>query len=252
MRGVTVILAVLVAAGTFGCASKKSSLLLERAAHGQMADTTMVARGLEGRLEPLTQSKTDKDVEISVTYASSDYLKDFFSNKEVFGPYAGKNPYYPEHLVFYLKAANKSSGRILIDLHDIVLVDDHGNQFSAIGLDYVTALGDSKTPVSNVTRGMIEDARPGYFGFSLPVGRMVTSKSQGPFALLKQSAFESGYLYPGVVHDGLVAFWAPNRSAKQIKLFVSKVRTEFNPDDTAKSAVDFIFDFTHVTPQAAQ
>jgi hypothetical protein len=78
----------------------------------------------------------------------------------------------------------------------------------------------------------------------VPVGRLVAGKSQGPFALLKQSSLQAGYLHQGVVHDGLVAFWNPNPRAKLLRLLVANIKADFAPTDWPKASLDFTFDFT--------
>src|SRR3989338_2854347 len=95
-----------------GCGGKRSSLLLERHARGPLEETSLVASRVAWKLEPVTQSQEQQKVEVSVTFASQEFLKQFFSNREVFGPYAGHNPYFLENLVFYVKIANRSEKRI--------------------------------------------------------------------------------------------------------------------------------------------
>jgi hypothetical protein len=230
-----------------GCGSKKSSLLLERQARGPIEEEPAVAQAVPWRLEPTTQTLAKEDVEVTVQYASRDYLANLFTNKKIFGSYAGKSPYYPEHLVFYVKTANQSDKRIWIAPREFVLVDDRGNQYHPVGTDYVTAYAEARSPVATTTRGMLEGASPGYFGFSVPVGRMVAGKPQGPFALLQQSSLQTGYLYPGVIHDGLVAFWNPSPAAKKLLLLVTNIKTQFNANDEPKLTLEFPVNFDTVT-----
>lgn len=226
-----------------GCSSKQSSLLLERRARGVLADASVVARRVVTKLDPVTQAQTKDDVEVMVTFASPEYLKTFFSNRAVFGPYAGQSPFAPQNLVFYVRIANRSEKRIRVSPWDFVLVDDVGNQYSPLDVDYVVALGEARTPMATMTRGILEEARPGYFGLSLPVGKMVASKPQGPFALIKQSMLQQGYLYPGVVHDGLVAFWSPSLHATKLTLLVTNIKTNFDASDLPKTSIEHIFTF---------
>jgi hypothetical protein len=233
-------MAVVLAVAGAGCSSRKSSLLMERQARGAMAEDREIARNLEWQLAPAEQTKAESGVEVSVTHASQKYLKDFFSNRAVFGAFAGKNPYFPEQLVFYVKVANKSDKVIGVDPLRMVLLDDRGNQYQIITADYVTALAESKAPVSTLSRGLLDDARPGYFGFSVPVGKIL-GKSQWRFALLKMSALQPGQLHPGVVYDGLVAFWSPHDRAKTLKLVVD-VKTAYGPDDEPTAAGGVVFE----------
>lgn len=232
-----------------GCGGKKSSLLLERHARGPLEETALVASRVAWKLEPVTQTQEQRKVEVSVTFASQDYLRQFFSNHEVFGPYAGHNPYFLENLVFYVKIANRSEERIRINPAEFVLVDDRGNQYSTINEDYVTALAEAHAPVATVTRGVVEEARPGYFGVGLPIGKLFAAKPQGRFALIKQSSLQNGWLYPGVVHDGLIAFWSPTPKATTVRLVIANVKTDFDASDFPQTTVEFPFTF-HVLNQS--
>ena len=229
--------------GLAGCA-RKSSLLLERQALGPIAEEPLVAKSASWRLEPVMQTREERGVEVQVNLASREYLTNFFSNQKLFGAFAGPSPYYPEHLVFYVQIANRSDKKTHINPVEFTLVDDRGNQYGTIGTDYVTAFSESRKPVSTTTRGVIEGARPGYFGFSLPVGKMFASKSQDEFARLKQSALQSGYLYPDVVHDGLIAFWNPAETATRLRLLITNVKTDFDANDEPRTVLEFPFEFT--------
>lgn len=246
MRHVMVGLLVLLTVA--GCGTKKSSLLMERNARGPIDEALLVAHRFEWHLEPVRQTQTKQGVEVTVNHASREYLDNFFKNKNLFGAYAGRNPYYLENLVFYVQIANRSDERVFVDPGVFVLVDDRGSQYAVVGVDYVTALAEARAPFATATRGIIEEARPGYFGLSLPVGKMVSSKPQGQFALIKQSALQAGYYYPGVSHDGLIAFWNPSVNATKIKLFISDIRTDISPENLAKSALNFVFEFTATKP----
>jgi hypothetical protein len=236
------VLAVLVIAA--GCSSRKSSLLLERQARGPLEEEPMVGTPAVWRLNPDSNSATKSGVEVTIRYATQEYLKDLFANKAIFGQYAGKSPFYPHHLVFYVKIANKSPGRIRISPGEFAVVDDKGNQYAPVGVDYVTAFGEALRPVASTTRGVLESASPGYFGFSLPVGKLVAQKGQGQYALIQQSALQTGYLYPGVVHDGLVAFWTPPKGQRTLHLHVANIKTGFSADDFPTATIDFSFDFS--------
>ncbi len=226
-----------------GCGGRKSSLLLERRARGPLAEYPGVSIGRDWQLEPATQTQEQGQVAVTSTFASRHFLKEFFDNTQVFGPYAGKTPFFPENIVFYVKISNKSQQRIRIDPADFVLLDDRGNQYSPLNVDYVSALEEAHAPVSTVTRGMLSEARPGYFGIGLPVGKLFGGKSQDRFALIKLSSLQAGYLYPGVTHDGLLSFWSPSSSAANIRLNISNVKTDFEPHDWPKTSHDFPFAF---------
>ena len=226
-----------------GCASRRSSLLLERQAVGPLEQEPGVAKVFDWHLQPDTQTQTKGDVEVTVRHTSHDWLNEFFKNKEIFGSFAGANPYRLEHLVFYVKVSNHSKNKIRIAPGDFVVVDDLGNQYPSISIGHVTALAEYKAPVASVTRGVLSEAKPGYFGLSVPIGKFLGAPPQGPFALLMQSGLESGFLYPGVVHDGLVAFWSPSLRATKLRLIVTNVKTNFDANDWPQASLEFPFDF---------
>ncbi len=229
-----------------GCIAKQSSLLLERHARGPMDEATEVAQGVRLDLNPKTQTQTQGDIDVTVTYASLDYLTDLFRNRKIFGVFAGPNPYFAENLVFYIKVANRSHERIRITPTDFALVDDRNNQYAPINEDYVTALAEARAPFATMTRGLLEGASPGYFGISVPVGRVVATKPIDRFTRIKKSSLQTGYLYPNVVHDGLVAFWNPTKQAALIRLLVTNIKTQFNGNDWPQKSFEFPFEF-HVS-----
>ncbi|MBI3009554.1 MAG: hypothetical protein HYY57_01025 [Candidatus Omnitrophica bacterium] len=235
------ILAGVLAVG--GCSARLSSLLLERQARGPIMEEPAVGQALSWTLDPSPQTQIQTDIEITVNHATQGYLNDLFSNKAIFGSFAGRSPYYPEHLVFYIKIANRSKEKIRIIPTDFMLIDDRGNQYSSIGIDYVTAFSEYRKPVSTITRGMLENASPGYFGFSFPVGKVFANKPQGQFALLLQSSLQPGYLHPGVIHDGLIAFWNPVAQSRKLRFLVTNIKTAFNANDEPTQTLEFSFDF---------
>ena len=58
------------------------------------------------KFNPATASQSKDGVDVTVRYASPEELEKFFSDKKVFGNLAGKNPYPPGTLVFFVKVAN--------------------------------------------------------------------------------------------------------------------------------------------------
>ena len=209
----------------------------------QQTTAEEVSRRTSSEVYSQTQTQEQRKIEVTATFASTEFLSKLFSDRAIFGSYAGSNPYFLENLVFYVKIANRSDKRILINPIEFALVDDRGNQYSTINEDYVTALAESRAPMATVTRGVIEDARPGYFGVGLPVGKIIAAKPQGRFALIKQSSLQRGFLYPGVVHDGLIAFWSPAKGAASIRLLVTNVKTDFDANDWPQATLEFPFTF---------
>ncbi|MBI4597333.1 MAG: hypothetical protein HY737_02895 [Candidatus Omnitrophica bacterium] len=232
-----------------GCGVRTSSLLLERHARGPIAENASIAHRVDWKLEPLSQTQTQKNVDVIATFGSQSWMKDFFSNRNAFGAFAGMNPYFLENIVFYVRVANKSTQPILINPPAFVLIDDRGNQYTPINEDYVNAIAEAKAPVAVATRGMLEDARPGYFGVGVPIGKLVNTRPQGRFALIKQSSLQSGYLYPSVTYDGLVAFWSPSHDTKSLKLVLTDIKTDFNANNEPQASLEFPFTFQVVPPK---
>ena len=242
-RGMVTLLIMGLASGAAGC-GRRSSLMLQRQARGPLVEEQAVAQPVVGwTLEPVSQTKTQSGIDVTVTYASPRYLHAFFSDKQAFGSYAGMNPYFPEQLIFYLKVSNGSGKKIRFDPADFVLLDDLGNQYTTMNIDAVTALAESKAPVSTFTRGVINEARPGYFGVGLPVGKIIGG-SQQRFALLSLASLQAGYLYPGVTYDGLIAFWSPSQRATRLKLLITNVKTDFTASESPQTALEFTVEFT--------
>ncbi len=250
MRSVGIYAVIILMAA--GCSARRSSLLLERHARGPINDALSVANPVSWTLKPQEQTLAKEGVEVTVHYAPAEYLQKFFGDKTIFGEFSGSNPYYPEHLVFYVKIANRNPGKIRIQPEEFVLVDDRGNQYSTISVDYVTAFAEYRQPIATVTRGVLEEASPGYFGVSLPVGKVLAAKPQGRFALIKQSSLQSGYMYPGVVHDGLIAFWNPTPQASSLVLRITNIQTAFEGNNLPKNTIEFPFTFEAVQPAGVQ
>ena len=144
--GVVVMVGMSLGMLSAGCGNRKSSLLLERQARGPLAEERQIATWTRWILEPLSQTKTQNSIDVAVTYATTDYLNQFFNNREIFGQYAGMNPFFPEQMVFYVKIVNKSGKKIRIDPAQFVLLDDLGNQYQSLSADYSTALAESLRP----------------------------------------------------------------------------------------------------------
>src|SRR3989338_5964334 len=241
MRGMAWVMIGLLCAA--GCSGRKSSLLLERQARGPLDEEPAIAKPTVWTLTPVLQTQTKNAVEVTANFASWEFLKHFFANKAIFGTYAGKPPFYPEYLVFYVKFANRSDKKIRINPPEFAVVDDRGNQYGSVGVDYITAFAEYRKPMASTSRSMIESASPGYFGISFPVGRLLAQKPQGQFAQLQQSALHPGDPHPRGTDDGLIAFWSPTPKAAKLRLIVANVKTDFDANDFPKTAMDFVFDF---------
>ena len=227
-----------------GCAQKQSSLLLERHARGPLAEASAVGHPITWRLDPGAHTQEQRKIEVEITFASIGFLDQFFNNRAVFGPFAGSNPYFLENIVFYVKISNHSDKPIKVDPMGFILVDDRGNQYATINEDYVNALAEARTPIQTATRGVFEEARPGYFGVGVPIGKIFNTKPQGRFALIKRSSLQAGLLYPGVVHDGLVAFWSPDAQATTLRLILTNIQTDLDANGVPQASLEFPFTFT--------
>ncbi len=241
-RAIGVLAVVAICGAATACANRRSSLLLERQALGPIAEESGIARGIEWAVEPVTQPQAQSGLEAIVTYATRDYLTNFFQNKKVFGSFAGMNPYFPEQLVFYVKLTNHTGKKIRIVPNDFVLLDDLGNQYHVLNPDYNTALAEAKAPMATLTRGVLEDAHPGYFGVGVPVGKII-GKPMQRFALLKMASLQEGYLYDGVIYDGLIAFWSPHEKAQHLKLLLTNIKTDFNANDWPQTTIQLSFEY---------
>ena len=230
-----------------GCGGRQSSLLLERKTRGLIGEETGLPNRSAVILEPVTQTKAKDGVEVTITHATASWLQQFFSNQQVFGEYAGMNPYFTEQLVFYVKIVNHGGKKLFIRPSDFAMIDNLGNQYPVLQTDYTTALAEAKAPVSTVTRGVLDEARPGYFGVGLPVGK-VFAKSQRRFALLAKSSLVQGYLHDGIAYDGLIAFWNPPRATKHLTCLLANVKTDFTADDLPQASLEFAFEINVSQP----
>ena len=157
------VVALLVVIAVAGCSGRKSSLLLGRFARGSLTDARSIAQPLTPRLLPSSHTVTQNDIEVTVTHAPREYQDDLFRNEAIFGKFAGKNPYYPQQLVFYVRIANNSSTEAFVDVTQFKLIDDRGNQLETIGHDYIEAFTKYSTPISSTTRGIVEGVSPGFY-----------------------------------------------------------------------------------------
>ncbi len=237
---------VLVVFVAVGCGRRRMSVLMERSAKGPVAVESELAQQLNVELTPLSQTVEHEGIELTVSFASHNYLHTYFQNRTLFGSDAGLNPYFPENLVLYVQVANKSAQRIKIDPNDCVLLDDLHNQYQYLPQDTLTAIAEEHAPIASFTRSTLREARPGYFGVSVPAGGMIAGVVGNPqqrVALLKQVNINPGYLYPGVVYDGFIPFWTPHRSASTVRC-IWPIKTDVNANDEAQKIIEFDVPFT--------
>ncbi len=195
------------------------------------------------RLNPATASLSKEGIDVTVRYASTDELDKFFENKEVFGPLAGKNPYPPGTLVFFVRIANHSAKKIRINPDDFVVIDNLNIQYAELAPDNISALYESKANLWSFAK-TTGDLAPGPYGAPLKVaGALGAGSGRKQHYLIKQVRLAPGYVYPGIAYDGYVAFPRPHPSTRSMRLLIFN-KTDFNAADVPANAVPFEFSFT--------
>lgn len=193
--------------------------------------------------DPATASLSKSGVDVTVRYASPEDLDRFFENKEIFGKLAGKNPYPPQTVVFYIKVFNHSGKKIKVNPEDFVLIDNLNIQFSELSADNISAIYESKANgwAFAKTTG---DLAPGPYGAPLKVaGAFGGGSIRRAHYLIKQVRLAAGYVHPGIAYDGYIAFPYPHPNATSVRLIVANLKTDFNPADFPETAIDFEFPF---------
>lgn len=227
-----------------GCGHKKrSSLMMERRARGPFALERQFGTRQVVYLHPPERTIKYDGIEVTVRFASLKDLQKYFQNHEIFGQDAGLNPYQPENVVFYVQIANRSDKRLVMDPEQFVLVDDMGVQYAYLSPDYLNSLAEARLGIGEATRMGLSSA-PSVYG--VDVGGFasgIVPKSQKRQALLKQVSLLRGTLFPGVVYDGYISFIRPHKDAKHLRLLLSNIKTDFDPNDEPKRAFDFPFEF---------
>ena len=182
-------------------------------------------------------------VEITIRYASENELNRFFSNKVIFGKYAGDNPYPEKTLVFYVKIVNKSGHRIKVSPEGFVMIDDLSIQYVHLSPDDVSAMYGSGGDIWTFAK-TTGDLAPGYYGAPLKMaGSLVEGSARRANYLIRQARLTGGYVYDKVTYDGYVAFPRPHPNAKTLRVILGNFKMALDPDDRASDAADFEFDF---------
>ncbi|MBI4227475.1 MAG: hypothetical protein HY600_04260 [Candidatus Omnitrophica bacterium] len=229
------------------------------------ARSTPPPRKLKGQLEfeqakpPRTAIKTTppfavvekEGVEITIRYASEKELDNFFSNKVIFGKYAGKNPYPEGTLVFYVRVANKSGHRIRTAPDDFVLIDDLSIQYVHLSPDDISAMYETHGDFWAFAKST-GDLAPGYYGAPFKVaGSLADGGPRRANYLIRQARLTGGYVFDQVTYDGYVAFPRPHPNAKKLRVILANVKTALDAADQPTASLDFEFDFTlTVVPDA--
>ena len=195
------------------------------------------------RLSPATASLTKEGIDVTVRYATPEELDKFFENKEIFGSLAGKNPYPPNTLVFFVKVANFSGKKIRVNPEDFVLIDNLNIQYSELSPDNISAIYESKANLWSFAK-TTGDLAPGPYGAPLKVAEALGAGSgRKQHYLIKQVRLAVGYVFPGIAYDGYVAFPRPHPNATLVRLLIHNVKTDFNAADIPANAIHFEFPF---------
>jgi len=197
------------------------------------------------KLMPVEQTQEQEGVEIDVQYISYQRLSGIFTDKKTYGANAGKNPFPKELIVFKVRIENKSESRIFINPDNFVLLDEEGTQYLYINPDYIMDIYKSKKSLYSFTKST-SALTSGIYGASVDFARSLTGRGLERIrALLKSIELTGGYVYPGVIYDGFIAFLRPIPDAKDIRLIFSNIKTKFDVNDEALESIDFVFNFKH-------
>ncbi len=200
-------------------------------------------------IDPVAASLSKGGIDVTVRYASPEELEKFFSNEQVFGKLAGKNPYPVETMIFYLKIANHSGKKIKVNPDDFVMIDNLNIQYAELTPDNISALYESKANIWAYAK-TTGDLAPGPYGIPLRAAGMAGGTSGRKLHyLIKQVRLAPGYVHAGIAYDGYVAFPRPHPNATSVRLLIANLKTDFNAADEPISAVDFEFPFNVKTIQ---
>jgi hypothetical protein len=193
------------------------------------------------RLNPATASLSDGGIDVTVRYAPQEELDSFFSKKKIFGKLAGRSPYPPQTLVFYIRVFNHSGKLIYVDPADFVLIDNINVQYSELSPDNISALLESRVSVWSFAK-TTGDLAPGPYGAPLKVASALGSGGGRKLHyLIKQVRLSPGYVHPGIAYDGYVAFPYPHPNADSIRLLIYNIKTDFDAADEPQNAIHFEF-----------
>lgn len=193
------------------------------------------------RLSPATASQSKDGIDVTIRYASAEELQKFFEDKKIFGPLAGKTPYPPNTLVFFIKVANFSGKKIFVAPEYFAMIDNLNIQYSELSPDNISSLYESKASVWSFTK-TTGDLAPGPYGAPFKLaGAMGAGSGRKQHYLIKQVRLAAGYVFPGIAYDGYVAFPRPHPNAASVRLLIHNLKTDFNAADEPANAVHFEF-----------
>lgn len=227
-----------------GCAR---STPLPRSLKGQLEYEQAAPAKIVLKLTPPFSTAAQDGVEVTIRYASENELNNFFSNKMIFGKYAGDDPYPDQTIVLYVRIANKSGQPIRVAPEDFVLIDDLGIQYVHLSPDDISAMYESRGNFWGFAKST-GDLAPGYYGAPFKVAG-VFSEGSGRRAnyLVRQARLTGGTVHDQVTYDGYVAFPRPHPNAKTLKIILANFKLGLNAADEPTVSRDFTFDFA-ITP----
>lgn len=196
------------------------------------------------KMAPPVAVSEKQGIEVTIRHASKAELDRFFSNKVIFGKYAGDNPYPEPTIVFYVKISNKSGHRVRILPEEFALIDDLNIQYIHLSPDDISAMYEAKGDFWSFAKST-GDLAPGYYGAPFKVAG-VLSEGSGRRAnyLIRQARLTGGHVHNRVTYDGYVAFPRPHPNAKTLKVILANFKTALDAADAATESIDFEFDFT--------
>ena len=158
------------------------------------------------RLNPATASQSKEGVDVTLRYANPEELEKFFQNKDIFGPLAGKNPYPPNTLVFFIKVGNFSGKKLYIDPATFVMIDNLNIQYSELSADNISSLYESKSSVWSFAK-TTGDMAPGPYGAPFKVaGAMGAGSGRKQHYQIKQGGSPRASSFPESLTTGMWLF----------------------------------------------
>jgi hypothetical protein len=203
------------------------------------------------RLNPATTSLSKDGIDVTIRYASAEELNKFFEDKKIFGPLAGKNPYPPNTLVFFIKVANFSGKKIFVAPEYFVMIDNLNIQYSELSPDNISSLYESKASLWSFAK-TTGDLAPGPYGMPFKAaGVMGAGSGRKQHYLIKQVRLAAGYVFPGIAYDGYVSFPRPHPNATSVRLMIHNLKTDVDAADKPANAIHFEFPLQIEPPPAS-
>jgi len=244
MKFLNVLIFITILTGLMGCSSKYGNMVRDKKEKKLMRHTALNENGTRYKenviLEPPSLTLTKKNVTFYIEHFNNKELDEFFSNKERFRKCAGSSPYFDDMLVFYIRITNNSGGKIKINSENFVILDDLNSQYSHLNINYIISLYKSKSKIYSLTKSAEKLTPGGIYGTSVDMATSLAGRGiEKKFIQLKNVELSGGYIYSGVVYDGLIAFFKPSQKASIIKLILPDIITKFDANNEALEKIEF-------------